>query len=364
MFKIKKEVIKAFKFYDFNVLATYMIKKNKITFINRTNFLIILLLVLAFLYMVITVNNIWNKKIQFVKTTNNKFDIHDIFIQNDNQKIINDELIFYFDGYDDKFLLNAKFLIDNNIKNISIDDDIISDSNIFSGYEQNINGKTLEIISKFQLKPKHSKIKFVQNFTENVYEYNIILTYRYLSEQNKLNEYLWKIKYKDNLKLGNNSIVILPCDTDKNGHNSLIFKRRFDSDIFLQFEVSPIGEPLIFTVNLSEGTQVAIGDKNIKSVRLVQAIDIGHKKKGEKEVYATRYNDGFRAKKNYLFTMRRIGNKYLVDVSCDGLEKRLIEYKENKNDKLINEKYKNIVFAVWRGSKGIKINKIIIGTGY
>lgn len=270
-------------------------------------------------------------------------------------------LLLYYNGTNDSIKLSNSFLLGKGITLISVDNEIVSSSNLMTEFVAETNGNTLSLVPKYQLKPSRHIMKLMRSDRSVYAAIPIEFVYRYDAKLSTMNTSLWAVKYQDKFDNTPTGITIHPKRQHPRGLNAVTFGRRFENDLDLEFDFTPLGDPLIFTVNLSQGTQVAIGDINPMSVRLIKTTMAG-KDRVEPPVSDKKFPARFIPGSIYTVRIKRTGLHYLVAIGekGSGALQEVISYTDDTPEKNLKEKYKSIFFSVWKGSKGITITRVII----
>jgi len=270
-------------------------------------------------------------------------------------------LILYYSGANDVIRLANGFLHGKNITLISVDDEIVSGSNPMTSFLVRNQADATYLVPKYQLKPSRHTIKLMRSDRSVYAEIPIEIVYRYDASRGVMNTSLWDVKFKENFESGASGITLCPNNDHPRGYNAITFGRRFEKDLDLEFDFTPLGAPLTFTVNLSQGTQVALGDKGPRSVRLIKTMLRG-KDRVEKSVRNEKFSRGFAPGTTYTVRIKRIGVKYTVDIGEKGSNvfQDVLSYSDDHPENNLREKYKGVVFSVWRGSRGVTVTRVII----
>jgi len=331
--------------------------------IKRAIILLVLLIVTAYVVFyttqILSTSGCLSGVIRTITTTSSA-DINSVLIVNERQKLSDNSLIIYFDGYDDKIVFSTPGLKSLNVSDIYIDDALVSHTNVFSRYDVRVDNKFTVIIPKNQFKPSVLNVLLKDKDNKKVCSFDINLVYKFVSPGRQLHRSLWDLKYSDYIKQDDNGIKLMPNPGDKRGYNALTFNRRFEDDIDLEFDFTPLGDPIIFTVNLSQGAQIAIGDLNMKSVRMIRTKKKGRNEWEDQKMTPMSYVPGFIPNHTYTVHIKRTGKHYVVVIKSGDYSQKVIDFEEPDSDSNIAEKYKTIVLAVWRKSKGVYINNVII----
>ena len=254
--------------------------------------------------------------------------------------------------------LSKRYLPASNERRILIDGDVIHKSSPFPKYAYEERDSFNILKSIVIQRPSKHRLSLVQNGNDTI-DLDFQIKYCFKPPMFPFVSELWFQVPKGWARLEAGGLML--SSPVKSLLNSIAFRRKFRSNVLLDFSFQPCGTPLNFSVFLSTGTSIMFGDGDSRTIRLKQTKKLPGDDRSEKIMADTIYSDGFKSGITYRCIIRRTDCVYTVHIAkLQGELVEVLNYQDPEPEKTIEEELKMIGFACWKDGQDIAIKSIII----
>ncbi|TLM59854.1 MAG: hypothetical protein FDZ69_14095, partial [Deltaproteobacteria bacterium] len=172
-------------------------------------------------------------------------------------------------GTGDVLYVSKIFADDYQLESVGIND-VILNNTVDSQFSLVFEGGGYAVKSNFKLKPSKNKITFV--FNGIAYDYNIAFVYSTNNDVSDRDYWFqkpveWVTIDGDFVKLTNNDRKV----------KSLGFRRRYDDNVEITFDVKLINNPANLSIYFGQGTSIFVGAHDDRSIQFIQTKTINGK---------------------------------------------------------------------------------------
>lgn len=242
-----------------------------------------------------------------------------------------------------------------NNYNLYINNKLFDNNSPFKSYKLRDNGCFKELTPNFLSKPSLFNITFAQN-ESNRTDYFFQIEYCYEPELYPFLSSLWKQHPPEFIKISKNGLILEHQNTNSI-INSALFKRRFGVNFIAEISFSPLGTPLNFVINLSEGRSLFIGDGNNTTITLKFSKNA---EDGEVQNFVASkifFNKRFNPEHVYDIRVVRIDTTFKLFCKNNGTWEKLLSFSDDSNNIIEESEYKSFGLSIWKGGKGVLIKR-------